>query len=81
MESDLGELAKAAADLVVVAADRQDLGSRAGRLAERLSHCHFHVAVLGEFKRGKSTVINALLGLDLMPTGVLPLTATATEVA
>ena len=36
--------------------------------------------VLGEFKRGKSTLINALLGAELMPTGVLPLTAAATEV-
>jgi small GTP-binding protein len=37
--------------------------------------------VLGEFKRGKSTFINALLAADLLPTGVLPLTAVATEVA
>jgi GTP-binding protein EngB required for normal cell division len=81
MENDLAELAKAAADLAAVAADRQDLGSRAARLANRLAHRHFNVAVLGEFKRGKSTLVNALLGLDLMPTGAIPLTAVATEVA
>ena len=36
----------------------------------------FFVVVLGEFKRGKSTFINALLGNDLLPTDVLPETTT-----
>jgi hypothetical protein len=80
MESELDELARAAGDLAAVAANRQELGVRAARLAERLARRRFHVSVLGEFKRGKSTLINALLGLELMPTGVLPLTAMATEV-
>ena len=80
MESELDELAEAASELAAVAANRQGLAARAGRLAERLARRRFHVSVLGEFKRGKSTLINAMLGLGLMPTGVLPLTAVATEV-
>lgn len=36
----------------------------------------YTVVVLGEFKRGKSTFINALLGKELLPTNVLPETAT-----
>lgn len=36
----------------------------------------YTVVVLGEFKRGKSTFINALLGKALLPTNVLPETAT-----
>lgn len=44
-------------------------------LQERLLEERFHLAVLGQFKRGKSTFINALLGEELLPTGVLPLTA------
>lgn len=36
----------------------------------------FTVVVLGEFKRGKSTFINALLKTELLPTDVLPETAT-----
>ena len=36
----------------------------------------FTVVVLGEFKRGKSTFINALLRTELLPTDVLPETAT-----
>ncbi len=39
------------------------------------------LAVLGQFKRGKSTFINALLGDDVLPTGVVPLTAVATFIA
>jgi ribosome biogenesis GTPase A len=38
------------------------------------------VLVTGEAKRGKSTLVNALLGRPLLPTGVLPLTASATTV-
>jgi GTP-binding protein EngB required for normal cell division len=36
--------------------------------------------VAGEAKRGKSTLINALLGCDVLPSGVTPLTALATTV-
>ena len=39
----------------------------------------FHLVVVGEFKRGKSTLINALLGTDLLPTGVVPLTSVVTQ--
>ncbi|WP_394827587.1 dynamin family protein [Pendulispora albinea] len=34
------------------------------------------VAIVGEFNAGKSTFINALMGKDVAPTGVLPTTAT-----
>ncbi len=34
------------------------------------------IAVIGEFNAGKSTFINALIGADVAPTGVLPTTAT-----
>jgi Dynamin family len=39
-----------------------------------------YVVVIGEFKRGKSTLINALLGEDVLPTGVTPVTAVPTLV-
>ena len=42
-----------------------------GRLDEGL----LRVAVLGQFKRGKSTLLNALLGAPLLPSGVIPVTA------
>jgi cellulose synthase operon protein C len=34
------------------------------------------LAIVGEFNAGKSTFINALMGADVAPTGVLPTTAT-----
>ncbi len=38
------------------------------------------MAVLGQFKRGKSTLLNALLGVPLLPTGITPVTAIPTYV-
>ena len=52
--------------------------TRAAELQERLSAEQFHLAVLGQFKRGKSTLINALLGEPLLPTGIVPLTSIPT---
>jgi GTPase Era involved in 16S rRNA processing len=50
-------------------------------LRGRLEHERLQLAVLGQFKRGKSTFINALLSADVLPTGVIPLTAIATFIA
>jgi len=47
-------------------------------LNERLEEGRFHLAVLGQFKRGKSTLLNAFLGESLLPTSVVPLTAIPT---
>jgi GTPase SAR1 family protein len=38
------------------------------------------VVVVGEFKRGKSTFINALLGQDILPSDILPTTSTINRV-
>jgi len=51
---------------------------RLGELNRRLDEGRFHLAVLGQFKRGKSTLLNALLGAPLLPTSVVPLTAIPT---
>jgi small GTP-binding protein len=56
------------------------LAGAAATLAERLEGGRFDISVVGEFKRGKSTLLNALLGREVLPTGVLPVTAVATEV-
>lgn len=48
------------------------------QLQQRLAAGRFHLAVLGQFKRGKSTLLNALLGDDLLPTDILPVTAIPT---
>ncbi len=43
---------------------------------EKMKNHVFSVGFMGEFKRGKSTVINALLGRKIVPADVLPCTAT-----
>lgn len=49
-------------------------------LLDRLDAARLRVLVAGEAKRGKSTLVNALLGRDVLPSGVTPLTAVATTV-
>ena len=49
-------------------------------LEEKLAKGQLHLAVLGQMKRGKSSLINALLGSDVLPTGILPVTAIITEI-
>ncbi|HWP98798.1 MAG TPA: dynamin family protein [Syntrophomonadaceae bacterium] len=41
---------------------------------------NFNVAVVGEFKRGKSSLINAILGLKILPSDVTPATATINRI-
>lgn len=47
-------------------------------LKNRLIEENFHLAILGQFKRGKSSFINALIGENLMPISVVPLTSIPT---
>ncbi len=47
-------------------------------LRERFEKGRFNLAVLGQFKRGKSTLLNALIGFDILPSSVVPLTAIPT---
>lgn len=46
----------------------------------RIEERRFSIAVVGEFKRGKSTFINALLGKEILPADVLPCSATLNRV-
>jgi len=71
--------------LTVALSELSSMGSPLDRdavagLQERLASCRLRVLVAGEAKRGKSTLVNALLGRPVLPTGVLPLTALATTV-
>ena len=53
-----------------------DICGRAESLIKDIERDVYTIVVLGEFKRGKSTFINALLGEALLPMNVLPETAT-----
>lgn len=47
-------------------------------LVVQLAEDRFNLAVVGQFKRGKSSLMNAVLGRNLLPTGLLPLTSAIT---
>jgi GTP-binding protein EngB required for normal cell division len=70
----LGELARLAEG--VDSAVRRD----AEALSRRLAEGRFYVACLGQLKRGKSTLLNALVGTAVLPTGVTPVTSVVTVV-
>jgi GTPase Era involved in 16S rRNA processing len=56
------------------------ISDEASNLGERLREGRFYLACIGQFKRGKSTLLNALLEDGLLPTGVVPITAVPTVV-
>ncbi len=57
-----------------------ELAAECRALAERGREGRFYVACVGQFKRGKSTLINALIGMPVLPSGVAPVTALPTVV-
>jgi GTP-binding protein EngB required for normal cell division len=58
--------------------DRREHQAR--KLLSRLAEDQFNLVVVGQFKRGKSSLMNAVIGMDRLPTGVLPLTSVVTTV-
>ncbi|WP_022670602.1 dynamin family protein [Hippea alviniae] len=47
----------------------------------KLESEQFNLVVVGQFKRGKSTFINALLGDNIVPSSILPLTSIVTIIS
>ena len=54
-------------------------GAQAREARQRLRDRHVVVGVIGQFKRGKTSLVNAWLGQDLLPVGVLPTTGVVTR--
>ncbi|MFH1465170.1 MAG: dynamin family protein [Pseudomonadota bacterium] len=57
-----------------------ETAARADEVLDRAENDFFRIAVVGEFKRGKSTLINALLGREILPADVLPCSATLNRI-
>ncbi len=53
---------------------------QAKEASKRIKSHVFSVGIMGEFKRGKSTVINALLGEEIAPADVVPASATLNRI-
>jgi len=55
-----------------------EIARQARELGVRVAEGRFYVACVGQFKRGKSTLLNALVGHNVLPTGVAPITSAVT---
>lgn len=62
-------------------AGRRDLLEQVAGVKEYLVSERFTVAVVGEFNRGKSTLVNRLIGKDIIPTSDIPTTTLPIYVA
>ncbi len=71
-------LARALNELAALGTDRDR--EQLVALLDRLDAARLRVLVAGEAKRGKSTLVNALIGREVLPSGVTPLTAVTTTV-
>ena len=56
------------------------LAADARALSQRLRDGATYIVCLGQFKRGKSTLLNALIGAPVLPVGVTPVTSVITVV-
>jgi GTP-binding protein EngB required for normal cell division len=74
-EATLRRLAELAADF-----GAEPIAAGARSIAERVAEGRFYAACVGQFKRGKSTLLNALTGHSVLPTAVVPVTAVPTVI-
>jgi predicted GTPase len=85
--ADMRENARQVADgferLAGLIGDQPALATSVTHLRERaakIRNDRFVIAVVGEFKRGKSTIVNALIGERVLPMKVTPCTAILTHI-
>lgn len=64
--------------LLAAEAGALTVSSDADELAARTEEGLFYVTCVGQFKRGKSTLLNALINEPVLPTGVIPVTSVVT---
>ena len=50
-------------------------------LLRRLAEDRFYLTLAGQFNRGKTTLMNAMFGMDRLPTGIVPVTSVITAVS
>jgi ribosome biogenesis GTPase A len=50
-------------------------------LTKKLAEDRFYLTVVGQFSRGKSTLMNAVLGKAYLPSGIVPVTSAITAVS
>ena len=54
---------------------------QAQEIARRLESREVTIAVIGQFKRGKTSLVNRILGSRLLPVGIVPITSAVTRIS
>lgn len=67
-------------DMLTLLQTDEGMLSKIIKTKELIKTKKYYVAVMGEFKRGKSSLINALLGQKVLPADVEPATATINRI-
>jgi small GTP-binding protein len=65
----------------IAPSEREEWQARYRDLFARLAEDRFNLVVVGRFNRGKTSLMNAILATDRLPTGIVPLTSVITTVA
>jgi small GTP-binding protein len=66
---------------VLAGRDNREWGERLQDLFRRLAEDRFNLVLVGRFSRGKTSLMNAIMGMDRLPTGIVPITSVITSVA
>jgi len=61
-----------------ILSSNENLLHKLNSLENKVKGNELQLVVLGQFKRGKTTLINALIGENLLPTSIIPLTSIIT---
>ena len=63
-----------------VVKENEGISKKIFLLEEKIEKNEVQIVVLGQFKRGKSSLINSLIGKNVLPTSVVPLTSIVTVI-
>ena len=80
LKLELGSLLQRMMLLVNEDAEREK-HRRCQALLAQIAEDRFTLAVVGQFNRGKSSLMNAILGMERLPVSVVPLTSVITKVS
>ncbi|MGB7492949.1 MAG: dynamin family protein [Candidatus Acidiferrum sp.] len=77
------EIAQILREVHAIAYQGKNLGLEyaVGDLTNKLAGDRFYLTVVGQFSRGKSTLMNAILGKEYLPSGFVPTTSAITAVS
>jgi predicted GTPase len=66
---------------IIAPKEERNFQERLRDLFVRLAEDRFNLVVVGRFNRGKTSIMNAIMGSDRLPVGIIPLTSVITTVS